>query len=297
MARVIVTGGTGLIGQELCKLLTEKGYSVAIISRTKKTLSKYEVFHKSELSWALKDADYIIHLAGAGIVDKAWTKKRKYIVLKSRTSIVKKIYSHVSQEKNQLKAFISSSAIGYYGLKTTETIYLEDDKPSNDFIGNTCRIWEEAVNEFNSLNIRTVKIRTGIVLSKTGGALDKMSKPIKLGFGAALGSGNQYIPWIHIEDLCNIYLQAIENENMQGAYNAVTPEHITNTDFTKSIAQQLHKKIWLPNVPAFVLKIILGSRAQLVLKGSRISSSKIISTGFKFKYTTVKAALQNLFAN
>ena len=122
-----------------------------------------------------------------------------------------------------------------------------------------------------------------------------MSKPIKLGFGAALGSGNQYIPWIHIDDLCNMFLQAIENENMQGAYNAVAPEHINNKNFTKSIAEQLNKKIWLPNVPGFLLKIFLGSRAQLVLQGSRISAQKIISSGFQFKYTTAKAALQNLF--
>lgn len=295
MAKVLITGGTGLIGQVLCKLLTDKGYEVAIISRTKKTLSKYPVFHKSELSWALQGADYIVHLAGAGIADEAWTEKRKYIILKSRTSIVKKIFSHISQEKNQLKAFISSSAIGYYGMATSDNIFTENDPPSSDFLGTTCKHWEEAADEFISLNIRTVKIRTGIVLSKTGGALEKMSKPIKLGFGAALGSGNQYIPWIHIDDLCNMFLQAIENENMQGAYNAVAPEHINNKNFTKSIAEQLNKKIWLPNVPGFLLKIFLGSRAQLVLQGSRISAQKIISSGFQFKYTTAKAALQNLF--
>ncbi len=297
MAKVVITGGTGLIGQALCKILTEKGYSVSIISRTKKALSKYPVFHKSELSWALQDADYIIHLAGAGIADEAWTKKRKFIILKSRTSIVNKIFRHISQEKNQLKAFISSSAIGYYGMTSTENIYTEDDPPSSDFLGTTCKLWEDVADQFTTLNIRTVKIRTGIVLSKQGGALEKMAKPIKLNIGAALGSGKQYIPWIHIDDLCNMFLQAIENENMNGAYNAVAPEHINNKDFTKAIAEQLNKKIWLPNVPGFLLKLILGSRAQLVLQGSRISSSKIIATGFQFKFATAKAALQNLFGN
>ncbi len=295
MAKVLITGGTGLIGQVLCKLLTDKGYEVAIISRTKKTLSKYPVFHKSELSWALQGADYIVHLAGAGIADEAWTEKRKYIILKSRTNIVKKIFSHISQEKNQLKAFISLSVIGYYGMPISDNIFTENDPPCSDFLGTTCKLWEEAADEFISLNIRTVKIRTGIVLSKTGGALEKMSKPIKLGFGAALGNGKQYIPWIHIDDLCNMFLQAIENENMHGAYNAVAPEHINNKNFTKSIAEQLNKKIWLPNVPSFILKIFLGSRAQLVLQGSRVSTQKIISTGFQFKYVSVKAALQNLF--
>jgi uncharacterized protein len=297
MNKVLVTGGTGLIGQTLCKLLTDKGYEVSIISRTKKALSKYPVFHKSELSWALKDVDYVVHLAGAGIADERWTKKRKFIILKSRTSIVKKIFTHISQEKNQLKAFISSSAVGFYGLDTTENIYTENDPPSNDFLGTTCKLWEEAADQFATLNIRTVKIRTGIVLSKTGGALEKMSKPIKLGFGAALGSGKQYIPWIHIDDICNMFLQAIENDSMQGAYNAVAPEHINNKDFTKAIAAQLNKKIWLPNVPAVLLKIILGSRAELVLKGSRVSCSRILYTGFQFKYTTVKSALQQLFSN
>ena len=193
-------------------------------------------------------------------------------------------------------AFISSSAIGYYGIITSDKIYEEDDTPGNDFLAETCVKWESVVDQFETVKIRTVKIRTGIVLSTDGGALVEIAKPIKYNFGAAIGSGKQYIAWIHVEDLCNMYIHAIENESMHGAFNAVAPQHMTNKDFTKGVAHQLKKILWLPNVPAFVLKLMLGKRAQLVLEGCRVSSSKILKTGFQFKYPLLKEALQNLYS-
>ena len=296
MNNVAITGGSGVIGQLLSELLTKKGYKVIWISRSKKSSNPFPTFLWSELEDSLLNVDYIIHLAGAGIADKAWTPERKKIILSSRIDTAQQIFEYYQKSNKNLKAFISSSAIGYYGIKTTQKIYEETDQPSNDFLAETCVKWEAIVDQFKTINIRTVKIRTGIVLSTNGGALVEMAKPIKFNFGAVLGSGKQYISWIHIEDLCNIYMQAIENDEMKGAYNGVAPEHKTNKDFTKEVAHQLKKLLWLPNVPAFILKLMLGKRAQLVLEGSRVSCSKIIKTGFQFKFPLLEQALQELYS-
>lgn len=295
MKKVAITGGTGVIGEKLSALLIKKGYEVIWISRSKNSKNPYPTYTWNELENCLNDVDYVIHLAGAGIADKAWTKEQKKIILSSRTETAQQIFDYFKPRNNQLKAFISSSAIGYYGIITSDKIYEEDDTPGNDFLAETCVKWESVVDQFETVKIRTVKIRTGIVLSTDGGALVEIAKPIKYNFGAAIGSGKQYIAWIHVEDLCNMYVHAIENENMHGAFNAVTPEHMTNKDFTKAVAHQLKKILWLPNVPAFVLKLMLGKRAQLVLEGSRVSSSKIIKTGFQFKFPKLREALQELY--
>lgn len=296
MKKVAITGGTGVIGEKLSELLTQKGYKVIWISRSKNASNPYPTFTWNELENFLHDVDYIIHLAGAGIADKAWTEERKKIILSSRTETAQLIFDYYKKVNHQLKAFISSSAIGYYGIITSDKIYEEDDAAGNDFLAETCVKWEAVVDQFENLHIRTAKIRTGIVLSTEGGALVEIAKPVKYNIGAALGSGKQYIAWIHVEDLCNMYIHAIENENMKGAYNGVAPEHKTNKDFTKEVAHQLKKLLWLPNVPAFILKLMLGKRAQLVLEGSRVSSSKILKTGFQFKFPSLKEALQNLYS-
>lgn len=297
MASILVTGGTGLIGTSLCNLLRDKGYTVLILSRTK--VDKPNTFY-----WSLEDhyidteaiveADYIIHLAGAGIADKRWTNERKRILIDSRVESGNILFEKVKELNPNLKGFISASAVGYYGATTSKKIYKENDTPGNDFASAVCIAWEKAVNQFSALNIRTVILRTGVVFSNKGGALEKLSQPIKLGVGAALGSGEQYIPWIHVDDLCNMYVEAIENKELEGIYNAVAPEHITNKSLTKFIAKKLKKPLWLPNIPAFVMKLILGEMSVILLEGSRVSSEKIVSTGFKFKYPTLTKALHNL---
>ena len=296
MKNVVITGGTGLVGDVLCKVLHEKGYSISIISRSKNDVSPYQFYSWDKLDQALKNANYIIHLAGAGIVDKPWTEKRKQEIIDSRVETANTIFSILQEKKYPVSAFISSSAIGYYGIETTNKIYTETDSSSNNFLGETCRLWEDAAFQFNTLNIRTVALRIGIVLSTEGGALPEMDKPIRWGFGAPLGSGNQFIPWIHIQDLANMFVFALENEEMNGAFNAVGVEPINNKDFIKTIAKVLDKLLWLPNVPSFILKIILGSRAQLVLQGSRVSADKILSKGFSFHFKKLEQALKNLYS-
>ena len=238
---------------------------------------------------AIINADYIIHLAGAGIADKRWTNKRKQLLFDSRINSTNLLFQKVKELNPRLKGFIAASGIGYYGTITSNKIFTEQDESGKDFLSYICKFWEKASLQFNSTNIRTVIFRTGVVFSKDGGAFQKITQPIKRGIGAVLGSGNQYMPWIHIGDLCNIYIKAIKDAQINGIYNAVSPEHITNKQLTSIIAKRLNKKIWLPNIPKFVLHLLFGEMSTILLKGSRVSSEKIEKSGFNFKFKELKA--------
>jgi uncharacterized protein (TIGR01777 family) len=300
METVLITGGTGLIGRHLSKRLTGLGYSVSILSSGTKPVGKYETYfwdyHTGKVDpKIISKANYIIHLAGANIGEKRWTKSRKQEIINSRVKSAELIYTCLKDKPNVCKAFISASAIGYYGSVTSEKTFTETDSPSSDFLGTVCRLWESIADKFEELGIRTVKMRTGIVLTKQGGALAKMALPVKFGVGSAIGNGRQYMPWIHIEDLCSIYLKAIEDSKMQGAFNAVAPEHASNIEFMKTLANVLHKPFWVPNIPAYFLKILLGERADILLKGSRVSCEKLCNAGFQFRFSTLDRALLKLY--
>ncbi len=299
MKNILITGGAGIVGKQLTKLLISKGYSVAVLSRTKQQDSTVKTYtwniEKGEIEQeAIDSADYIIHLAGANIGEKRWTTERKQLILDSRVKSTQLIYSKINSSSHKLKAFISASATGYYGAVTTEYIFTETDPPASDFLGDTCKQWEASADAFQQSGIRTVKVRTGIVLSKEGGALEKLAMTVNTGFGSPIGSGKQYMPWIHIDDLCNIYLKAIEDQQMQGAYNAVSTEHTTNKEFIKTLATVLNKPCWFPNVPGILLKLLLGSMSVIVLEGSRVSSAKIIKAGYQFQYPNLTAALKEV---
>jgi uncharacterized protein (TIGR01777 family) len=301
MAKVLISGGTGSIGSLMADFLHRQGHEVGLLSRSEKNDGTFKTY-----KWNIKDnyldpealesCDYIIHLAGAGIADKAWTAGRKKEIIESRVLSTDLLYNQVKKHKTPLKAFISASAVGYYGQVTSNKNFTEKDKSANDFVGKTCFLWEQAAEQFEDLGIRTVRLRIGVVLMEKGGALEKMVQPIRMGFGSPLGSGKQYIPWIHVDDLIGMFYKALTSDDMSGAYNAVAPEPASNAEFTRILARVLNKKLWLPNVPAFVLKALLGDRASLVLKGSRVSSQKIESTGFTFKYTSLEPALKNLLS-
>jgi len=294
MYSILITGGTGLVGKHLSLLLQSKGYHVTILSRkqSKKTDVFYWNVNKNYIdSEAIINSDYIIHLAGAGIANKRWSKSRKKELIDSRVKTTNLLFRKVKELNPSLKGFIAASGIGYYGAITSSKIFTEKDENGDDFLSLVCKLWEKASYQFNILNVRTVIFRTGIVFSKKGGALQKIRKPIKLGFGSPIGSGNQFMPWIHIEDLCNMYIEAIKNPNLKGVYNAVAPEHITNKFLTLELAKILNKKIWLPNIPSLVFQILFGKMSIILLKGSRVSSDKISKTGFKFKFPDLKSAL------
>ncbi len=296
---VLISGGSGFIGSHLTGLLIAKGYSVSILSRSEKQNKgdifyyKWDVANQTIDESAILNADYIIHLAGENIAEKRWTAKRKAAIIDSREKSTQLLYSVLKKNNKKLDAFISASAVGIYGAVNGEEICSENTSSANDFLGYTCQKWEGALDFIENLNIRTVKIRTGLVLGKNDGFLKKLIPLFKFRLGSALGSGKQYMPWIHVDDLCNIYLQAVLNPNMEGAYNAAVNDNTTNTIFSKTLARIFGYSIWLPNVPAFVLKLVMGEMAVIVLTGRRVSSDKIEETGFQFIFKNLEEALRD----
>lgn len=294
---ILITGAGGLIARELAKRL-EKDYTVRFLTRKKK--------HDNEFEWNIKEktiddttfewVSHIIHLAGANISEKRWTDERKKELISSRVDSANLIVKTLQEKKIKLKSFISASGINYYGTKTTDTIFTENDGPGNDFLSEVVVLWERAADQFKEQNLaeRVVKIRTAVVLSEKDGALKKMMPTIKMGIGSPLGSGKQYMPWIHIDDICSIYEFALKNPDVDDVFNAVSPQHTTNENLTKKIAEVLKKPLFMPNVPGFVLKLIFGELADALLEGSRASAEKIQKAGFQFKFPDLKNALEDL---
>ena len=260
MATIIITGGTGLIGKELAKALLEKGYHVIILSR--RPADKQITGNLSYANWnveqqtidkeAIGAADYIIHMAGAGVADKRWTKKRKQEIISSRVESSKLIVDSLKTISNKIKAVISASAIGWYGpdsVISDPDPFTENNPADDSFLGNTCKQWEESIEPVTGLGKRLVKLRTGIVLSKKGGALKEFIKPLKFGIAAILGNGKQIISWVHIDDLVSMFIAAIENENINGVYNAVAPNPVSNKELTLQLAKNKRRTAAPPTWP------------------------------------------------
>lgn len=300
MTKVLVTGATGLVGTAVCDLLKTSGYDVSIIVRfsEEKQNAPYKAFvidydNHSVEEGALDGVDYIIHLAGAPI-SMRWTKAYKKLIIDSRVVSADILLKAIQRKNLRLKAFISASAVGYYGAITSKKIFTEDDAPANDFLGQVCQAWEQKAQDFSNVADRIVMLRTSGVLSNNGGLLSEIKEPVEKNVGSPLGSGKQYVPWIHVDDMAAMYLKAIEDSSMKGAYNAAAPEEATNKFMIKKIARQLKKRLWFPKVPAFMLKLMFGQMSSLILKGSRVSSDKIIKQGFNFKFETLESALRDL---
>ncbi|MGF2414853.1 TIGR01777 family oxidoreductase [Ferruginibacter sp.] len=303
MATVIISGGTGMVGKALSKLLTAKGFKVIVLSRQLPSSEKQANSNISFAKWdvkkqemditALQQADYIIHLAGAGVMDKKWTAEYKKEIVSSRVESAALIVNSLKNNGNKVKAVISASAIGWY--KPGENIHTEEEAADENFLGNTCKLWEESMEPVTQLNKRLVKLRIGIVLSKEGGALKEFIAPIKLGVAAILGNGKQMISWIHINDLCRMFLFAIENEQLNGVYNAVAPVPVNNKTLTITLAKKMKRLFYIPvHVPVFVLKLMLGGRSIEILKSAVVSCKKILTTGFDFKFKTIEKALEDI---
>ena len=297
MSKILITGASGLVGTRLTEMLIQQGHAVSHLGRAKKT-GRIPSF-----SWdiekgiideeAFTDADTVIHLAGAGVADKRWNKKRKQEILTSRTQSTA-LLAHYLQRYPTVKTVVSASAIGYYGFGMTDREFTEDHTPGKDYLATVVQAWEGEVDKIQDK--RVVKLRIGIVLSEKGGALMEMAKPIRLGVGSPLGSGTQCMSWIHIDDLCRMFIKAVEDSSLQGAYNATGPYAVTNRELTRAIAKTLHKPLWLPPVPAFVLSVVVGEMAVIVLNGSNVSSKKMQQTGFTFQFPTLEEALQDLLS-
>lgn len=293
---VLISGGSGLVGRYLTNTLLSRGYKVSHLSRKAGQSGNVRVFkwdpeHNIVDSQAFEGVDFLIHLAGANIGERRWTKKRKQEIQSSRVDSTRLLYKTINDNGIRLKAFISASAIGYYGSVTSDKIFKEGDLPATDFLGMTCKMWEEAADLFENSATRTVKIRTAVVLEKSDSALSKLMKPARFGFLLKTGDGGQYIPWIHIKDLCNIYLKAITDSEMRGAFNAVSPRHITGREFMQTLSIVMKRPVFPIPVPAIVLKAVLGEMADVILKGSRASSDKIINSGYSFIFSSLQDAL------
>jgi uncharacterized protein len=299
---VMITGGSGLVGKYLTSLLLSEGFKVTHLSRKTGRDSRVRVCRwdpeKSIIDpSAFEGINYLIHLAGANIGEKRWTKKRKEEIIKSRVESARFLHKIIIDNGILLNAFISASAVGYYGSVTSDRIFREEDNPADDFLGITCRLWEEAVDLFEMSGTRTVKIRAAVVLEKSDSALSKMMKPGKYGFLVKTGNGRQYMPWIHIADLCGIYLKAIRDYTIKGPYNAVSPHHVTHGGFMSELAAVLNLPHFMPAVPSFVIKAVLGEMSDVILKGSRVSSEKIINAGYRFKFDNLHDALSDVIFN
>jgi len=297
--KILITGASGMIGTKLTEHLLNEGHVVSHLGRSKKNgeipsfvwnVEKGQIDEK-----ALEGVDTIINLAGAGVADKRWTASRKKLILESRTQSCALLYESLRRTSHEVTTFITASAIGYYGFDSAE-VCTEESPPGNDFLAQVTRQWEATADRISILGIRVVKLRIGIVLSNTGGALMEMARPVRWWVGSPLGSGRQVMSWIHIDDLCRMFLRASVNEQMSGAYNAVGPEWATNEELTGAIAKILHKPILLPPVPAFALRLALGEMADMVLTGSKISSAKIQRAGFEFQFKSLEPALSNLLS-
>lgn len=300
--KVLITGGSGLIGKVLTQSLEVAGHEVAILTRrldSKSTVTQYlwNPYRKEIDADALSDVEAIIHLAGANIAEKRWTKKRWEEMYSSRVDSAQFLYKKVKEYKIPLKSFISSSAIGWYGAGTSQEVFTEESQCADDILGALSLAWESAADLFADLGCSVSKVRTGIVLTNGGGALPKMTKPILMGIGSPLGTGKQYMPWIHVDDICAIYVHLLEQKIPAGVYNGVAPESITNADLTRLLAKVLHRPLWLPHVPSFVLKLIFGEMATILLNGSRVSANKLIENGFQFKYPKTLEALEEIYGN
>jgi uncharacterized protein (TIGR01777 family) len=301
MAIIGITGGTGTIGRTLCKYLLDKGHQVIVLCRAvprqKQKDIQYALWnpHKRELdATALANAEYLINLAGAGVADKRWSVSRKKEIAESRIASCETLVQFLQTKPNKVKGVVSMSAIGWYGPDRGK-VFTEDDSPYEDFLGNTCKAWEESIAPVSSLGRRLVILRTGIVLSKEGGALAEFIKPVRFGIAPVLGTGKQMISWIHVHDLCRMIEWGMENENIEGVYNAVAPNPVSNKELMLTLARILRGRIYIPaRVPAFILKLMLGEMSIEVLKSATASSKKMEEAGFKFIHENVEQALENL---
>ena len=304
MQTVLITGGTGMVGTSLTQLLLSKGYQVIILTRKPQTspisnltYAVWDIAKGTIDPLAFEKADTIVHLAGAGVADKRWSKKRKQEIVDSRVMSGALLVKYLTAHTHQVKTVVTASAIGWYGPDTEQSLqygFTETDPVDAAFLGDTCKQWEDSVKPIETLGIRLVTLRIGIVLNKQGGALAEFIKPAKFGLATIFGTGNQMVSWIHQNDLCKMILFGIQTASLKGVYNAVSPDPTSNKDLIIAITKKL-RGFYLPiPVPAFVLNIMLGEMSIEILKSAKVSSNKIQEADFKFDYPTLNSALHEL---
>jgi uncharacterized protein (TIGR01777 family) len=298
--KVLITGGSGLVGSRLSALLAQKGYEVVHLSRFSSKSTQYKTFtwdlagHIIE-EGAFEGVSHVIHLAGAGVADKKWSAKRKKVLASSRIDSADLIFQYLKNSDHKIEAFISASAIGIYGYDTGGIVQAEDRvRLGDDFLATLCKEWEASADRFAELGARVLKLRIGLVLSKDGGLLGKLVPLTKWGLSAAFGSGEQYMSWIDIRDLINMFAWSVEQRELHGTFNAVAPNPVSNKEFLKKLSKVLNRPYFLPNIPKFVLNLVLGELASAITGGNNVSSKKIEESGFKFQYDNLEDSLRDL---
>ena len=299
MKNILIAGGTGLVGIHLSRILKDRGYNVMHLSRKPQSNGEFQAF-----AWdidkgmidekAFQEADYIINLAGSGIADKRWTEARKKDIIDSRVNSTRLLKKYLTNMPHKVKAYLSASAIGYYGDRKDEL--LSEESPSGTgFLTESTVAWEDSIQEIAQTGMRTIAVRIGIVLSTEGGALPQMLIPFMFRLGVYFGDGEQWFSWIHIDDLCNIFVWAIEKDKTSGIYNGVAPQPLNNYDLTKAISKAKGGGYLMFPAPAFMLRLFMGEMADVVLNSSRVSSKHLENTGFHFKYPEAVTALKDIF--
>tara|TARA_R110002049_G_scaffold69887_2_gene180827 strand:- start:645 stop:1550 length:906 start_codon:yes stop_codon:yes gene_type:complete len=297
---VLITGATGLIGKEIVKQCHAEGINVHYLTTSKSKLTKdsnYKGFYwnpnNNEIDHKCFDGvSAIINMVGASI-SKRWTDNYKTILLESRTKTAQLLQDTIKTHNYKIDQVVSASAIGIYPTSLVNYYDETNTEISDTFLGKVVHEWEAAVDGFKDLGCKVAKIRIGLVLAKDGGALPEIVKPIKFGAGAAFGSGKQWQSWIHVKDLASLFVFALQN-NFEGIYNGVAPNPVSNKELTKASAKVLRRPLILPNIPKFVMKLVLGEMHILLFESQRVCSKKVESEGFDFKYVNLKPALENL---
>ena len=298
MKKILIAGGTGFVGKQFIPFLVEKGYSIHVLTRKPSANSienicffQWDIERQYINKKAFEGVEILINLTGANIGEKRWTNDRKKEIIDSRIKSISLLYQYISENKFNINTFILSSAVGFYGAVTTEKTFAETSERGNDFLASVCQKWENAALKFNDLGVRTVILRKGVILGKDGGMVKKLSPLAKLGINVSLGSGEQYLPWIDIRDLVKLYNFILSNAQLNGIYNAVATEQMTMNDFSKALLKSFGKKSFLPNAPAFVIRLLFGEMAVMLLEGSKVSNEKLKNTGFYFEFDTIERSL------
>lgn len=298
MKTVLIGGGTGLVGARLSLMLEEKGYKVLHLSRRQNLSARFPAYAWDPLKGtidmeALGKADVIINLAGAGIADARWTEKRKQLIIDSRVKSTRLLKTGIQKCGARPEAFISAAAVGFYGDRGEE-ILTEASAPGNGFLSESCVEWEKAIAEPVVEQLRTVWLRIGIVLSAKGGALEKILIPVRFGIGGYFGDGRQWYSWIHLDDLCRMFIYALENKELEGVFNAVAPAPVRNKDLVIATGTALGKSLLMIPGPEFAMRLAMGEMADTIFSSTRVSADKIRQTGFSFNFPELLPAISDL---
>ncbi len=300
--KILITGGTGMIGQRLAELLLDGGHEVALLTREPQKTSHFRLFGWDPQAGtidpaAVPYADAIVNLAGSSVADGKWTPERKHEIIRSRLDGLELLHRELAKAGHHVQTLLSASAIGVYGDRGEEVLHENSPipAPGDDFLADVVVQWEAAARRVGELGPRVVLPRIGIVLSPEGGALVPIAKTVRYGAGAPLGSGRQYMSWIHVDDLCRLVVRMLEDPLWQGEYNAVAPHPVTNKELTETLAQVMHRPLLLPKVPAFGLKLAMGEMSEIVLGSQRVSADKVLSQGFSYEYPQLQAALESFY--